>query len=170
MLFLGRRRGGAAVNTDETISTSTTPEQAASTTEKDISHGLQLQTMACVGSSKRHNLESETCANVCAKARTTAPRPLAHRSCLAGCRAGVTTAWDTGCTGGRHRDCVRPSTERCEYNCASYRNQLPKPTIFNQCLRSCLEVVDNACLKAKELFVSAELFDGEGSKGQTVTG
>ncbi|CAM9400857.1 unnamed protein product [Ectocarpus fasciculatus] len=129
------------------------------TDDSGITNGLRLKTLACVGSGKKHELESKTCAKVCAKARTSAPRPLAHRSCLAGCRAGVTTAWDTACAGGRHRDCVRESTERCDFHCESYRNQFPKPTVFNQCLRSCLDVVDTTCLKSKEVFASAETFD-----------
>lgn len=89
-------------------------------------------------------------------------RPLAHRSCLVGCRAGVTTAWDAACVGGRHRDCVRESTERCDFHCASYRNQFPKPTIFNQCLRSCMDVVETTCLKSREAFAAVEV-PGEAS-------
>ncbi|CAM9360593.1 unnamed protein product [Ectocarpus sp. 4 AP-2014] len=139
--------------------TTSSLEEAAPADDSGVTNGLRLKTLACVGSGKKHELESKTCAKVCAKARTTAPRPLAHRSCLAGCRAGVTTAWDTACVGGRHRDCVRESTERCDLHCASYRNQFPKPTIFNQCLRSCLDVVDTTCLKSKEVFASAETFD-----------
>ncbi|CAM9457645.1 unnamed protein product [Hapterophycus canaliculatus] len=143
------------------------PEETASSTGNGgISDGLRLQTLACVGSGKKHDLESKTCANLCAKARTTAPRPLAHRSCLAGCRAGVAIAWDAACVGGRHRDCVRESTERCDFHCASYRNQFPKPTIFNQCLRSCLDVVDTTCLKSKEVYVSVP-FHGRETGGPT---
>ncbi|CAM9677175.1 unnamed protein product, partial [Scytosiphon promiscuus] len=138
----------------EDLAASDLLEETAPVKTGGISDGLRLQTLACVGSGKKHDLESKTCASVCAKARTAAPRPLAHRSCMAGCRAGVTTAWDTACIGGRHRDCVRESNERCDYHCASYRNQFPKPTIFNQCLRSCLDVVDTTCLKSKEAYVS----------------
>lgn len=94
--------------------------------------------------------------------RTTHSRPLSHRSCLAGCRAGVTTAWDAACVGGRHRDCVRESTERCDFHCASYRNQFPKPTIFNQCLRSCMDVVESTCLRSKEFLAAVEM-PGEAS-------
>lgn len=83
-------------------------------------------------------------------------RPLAHRSCLAGCRAGLNTAWDMGCTAGGHQDCVKSATERCDYHCATYRNQFPKPTIFNNCQRSCVDVVDDTCVKAKKIFAAAD--------------
>lgn len=87
-------------------------------------------------------------------------RPLAHRSCLGGCRAGLDTAWDLGCTGGRHQDCVRSASQRCAHHCGSYRNQFPKPTIFNFCHHSCVDVVQGTCLRAKEVFVAADTLRG----------
>ena len=62
---------------DATIVTraSTTATQKTSTAEdRRMSDGLRLKTSACVGSSNKHDLESKTCAKMCAKARTTAPR------------------------------------------------------------------------------------------------
>ena len=63
-------------------------------------------------------------------------------------------AWDIGCAGGRHRDCVDAAGVQCDDQCATYRNQFPKPTIFNYCQNACVDVVESACLKAKEIFVA----------------
>lgn len=54
-------------------------------------------------------------------------------------------------------DCVKYATGQCDFLCATYHNRFPKPTVFNYCRRSCFDVVDDACLKAKEVFVAAEM-------------
>lgn len=121
---------------------------------------LRASELACPWT-RAFNLKIAPRTILCRNKRAVHGRPLAHRSCLAGCRAGVTTAWDAGCVGGRHRDCVKESAERCDSHCGSYRNQFPKPTIFNQCLRSCMDVVETTCLRSKEVFAAVEVPGGK---------
>lgn len=52
----------------------TATQEPSAEKDRGISDGLRLKTLACVGSSNKHDLESKTCAKMCAKARTTAPR------------------------------------------------------------------------------------------------
>lgn len=75
--LLQRNRDMVTATRDTIIVTSdATPAIQTTLTEEDrtVSDGLRLRTLACVGSANKHDLESKTCAKMCAKARTTAPR------------------------------------------------------------------------------------------------
>ena len=103
----------------------------------------------CKSESKTGNWHKNSCTNICISYTALKPRPLVHRSCSDGCNYGTITATNIGCdygTGKATEQC--PKAVDCAHACRTYDEQLPRPTLKNNCQKSCIMIAQDSCKRA----------------------
>ncbi|KAG5191869.1 hypothetical protein JKP88DRAFT_274853 [Tribonema minus] len=100
------------------------------------------------------------CSNLCARARFSGSKPLAHRACMVGCEGGSMAGWDAGCGSGpasasETQVVCKQASARLDCRgtvCSAFRNAYPRPAVINQCTSGCAEAAFQGCSRAKDFF------------------